>query len=71
MLLEQINSADPKVHTSHVRQALKEIVKHLRRDIDMVDDTKAQVLFETSAEVIEGIVKAFDDYDAGKEVAFR
>jgi len=71
MHLEQIESSDPKVHTANIRETMKELIKHLRRDIDVVDDTRAQVLFETSAEVLEGLVTAFNDYDAGKEVAFR
>ena len=39
MHLEQIESSDPKVHTANIRETMKELIKHLRRDIDVVDDT--------------------------------
>jgi hypothetical protein len=65
------DSSDPKVHTAHIRQALKDLVAHLRRDIERVAEPKARVLFETSAEVLQGLVKTYDDYDAAKETAFR
>ena len=64
-------SQDPKVHTAHVRQAIQELITHLRSDIDRVTEPRAQALFETSAEVLKGLVTAFNDYDAGKEAAFR
>jgi hypothetical protein len=65
------DSTDPKVHTGHIRHALKDLVAHLRRDIERVAEPKARVLFETTAEVLQGLVKTYDDYDAAKETAFR
>jgi hypothetical protein len=64
-------SADPKVHTAHIRGALEELTNHLRRDIERVTEPAARALFETTAEVLQGLAKAYADYDAGKESAFR
>jgi uncharacterized membrane protein len=64
------HSRDPKVHTAQIRQAMQDLITHLRQDVDRVDETRAQVLFETTAEVLEGLIKTYDDYAAGDEVAF-
>jgi len=70
MKFENHDSADPKVHTAQIRQVMQELITHLRHDVDRVGEARAQVLFETTAEVLEGLVKTYDDYDAGDEVAF-
>jgi hypothetical protein len=64
-------SADPKVHTAHIRGALEELTGHLRGDIERVTEPAARALFETTAEVLQGLAKAYADYDAGKEAGFR
>jgi len=64
-------NGDPKVHTARLRQEIKDVVDHLRRDVGVVGEPKARVLFETSAEVLLGLLNAYDDYDAGTEAAFR
>jgi hypothetical protein len=69
--LDDETSADPKMHTAHIRSALEELTGHLRRDIERVTEPSARALFETTAEVLQGLVKAYADYDAGKESAFR
>lgn len=71
MKTEHDDSRDPKVHTAHVRQAMQDLIEHLRHDIGKVDEPRAQALFETSAEVLKGLIKTYDDYDAGKETAFQ
>jgi hypothetical protein len=67
----ETDSAEPKVHTAHIRQAMKDLVGHLRRDIENVKEPRARVLFETTAEVLLGLIKTYDDYDVAKETAFR
>jgi hypothetical protein len=71
MKAQDETSTDPKVHTARLRQELSDVIDHLRRDIGVVSEPQARALFETSAEVLQGLVKAYDDYDAGKEAAFR
>jgi hypothetical protein len=46
---------------------LSELVDHLRRDVAKVDEPRAQALFETAAEVLLGLRKAFADYEEGLE----
>jgi hypothetical protein len=46
-------------------------VTHLREDVSKVNDAKAKVMFEVSAEVLSGLSKAYNDYEARAEAAFR
>jgi len=50
---------------------MRQIIDHLRGDVGKVMEPKAQALFETSAEVLTGLVKAFDDYEKKSEEAWR
>ena len=43
----------------------------MREDTGKFDEPKAQALFETSAEVLQGLRKAFDHYESGAEPAMR
>ncbi len=43
----------------------------MREDIDKVDEPRFKALFETSAEVLGGLIKAFDDYGKNTEAAWR
>ncbi len=54
-----------------MKSRLRADVEHLRRDIERVDDPKLRAMFETSAEVLLGLIKAYDHYDAGSEPAWR
>ena len=62
---------DPKHHTQKMKQRLRETVTHLRQDIEKVDEPQLAAMFETSAEVLTGLVKAFDDYEKKNEAAWR
>jgi uncharacterized membrane-anchored protein YhcB (DUF1043 family) len=62
---------DPRYHTQHMRQHLQEMIDHLRSDIDKVDEPQLKAMFETSAEVLGGLVKAFQDYEQKKEKAWH
>jgi len=46
-------------------------IDHLRDDVTKVDDPQFKALFETSAEVLGGLVKAFNDYERKSEAAWR
>jgi hypothetical protein len=43
----------------------------MREDIDKVDDPRFKAMFETSAEVLGGLIKAFGDYEKKNEAAWR
>ena len=44
------------------RDLMKGLVIELRASASLVKEPKAQALLETSAAVIEGLIKAFDGY---------
>jgi len=58
-------------HTQKLKAQMGELIVHLRADVGKVTEPKAQALFETSAEVLTGLVKAFDDYEKKNEEAWR
>jgi uncharacterized membrane-anchored protein YhcB (DUF1043 family) len=62
---------DPRHHTQKMKKRLQETIDHLREDIDKVDEPQLKAMFETSAEVLGGLVKAFSDYEQKNESAWR
>lgn len=58
-------------HTQEMQKRLNDTITHLRQDIDEVEEPKLRAMFETSAEVLEGLVKAFQDYEQKNESAWR
>jgi hypothetical protein len=62
---------DPKHHTQKMKKQLDDIVTHLRQDTSKVDEPQLAAMFETAAEVLKGLVKAFDDYEKKNEAAWR
>ena len=63
--------SDPRVHTQKMQKRLKEIQDHLREDIEKVDEPQLKAMFETAAEVLGGLMKAFGDYEKKNEAAWR
>jgi hypothetical protein len=61
----------PIHHTQKIKARMCQLIEHLREDAAKVTEPKAQALFETSAEVLTGLVKAFDDYEKKSEAAWR
>ncbi len=62
---------DPRHHTQKMQRTLKEVKQHLREDIEKVDEPQLKAMFETSAEVIGGLEKAFRDYEQKNDTAWR
>ena len=62
---------NPIHHTQKIKARMHRLIDHLRQDIGRVTEPKAQALFETSAEVLTGLVKAFADYEKKREAAWR
>ena len=58
---------DPRHHTQKMQQRLQEMMDHLREDIEKVADPRFKEMFETAAEVLGGLKKAFNDYEQKKE----
>ena len=62
---------DPRHHTQKMQKALHDITNHLREDVQKVDEPQLKAMFETSAEVLGGLEKAFRDYEQKNEKAWR
>ncbi|MBR0776557.1 hypothetical protein JQ543_23230 [Bradyrhizobium diazoefficiens] len=62
---------DPRHHTESMKKRLSQTIDHLRQDIGKVDEPQLKAMFETSAEVLTGLVKAFSDYEKKNEAAWR
>ena len=62
---------DPRQHVQKMQKALVEVRTHMREDIDKVDEPQFKAMFETSAEVLGGLIKAFEDYGKKNESAWR
>jgi hypothetical protein len=62
---------NPIHHTQKLKAQMRQLIDHLRGDVGKVTEPKAQALFETSAEVLIGLTKAFDDYEEKREEAWR
>jgi len=61
---------NPLHHTRKMAARLSETISHLRADIEKVDEPQFKAMFETSAEVLGGLVKAFEDYAKKNESAW-
>ena len=69
MKAEQKKGPNEHAHACELR--LKELRAHLRADIPKVQEPRMQAMFETAAEVLGGLAKAFRDYQEQKEPAFK
>jgi hypothetical protein len=71
--MRMASSADqsPQHHTQKMKKRFQETITHLREDIGKVDEPQFKAMFETSAEVLTGLVKAFEDYEKKNEGAWR
>jgi hypothetical protein len=69
--MKDLQTSDPREHSRNIRSELQDMVDHLRKDIGKVDDPQAKALFETSAEVISGLITAFTHYEQKSEEAWK
>ena len=65
------NSNDPIAHVSNLKSEFTSLIEHLRSDISKIEDRSAKALFETSAEVLIGLKKAFSDFESKSEPAWK
>lgn len=65
------SNGDPDHHMQNVGQMLNGIIEHLRADIEMMDEPKAQAMFETMAEVLQGLKTACAHYQQNIEIGMR
>lgn len=64
-------TSDPRFHTQRTQQRLREEIDHLREDVERVEEPQLRAIFETSAEVLGGVVKAIQDYERKNESAWN
>jgi hypothetical protein len=62
---------NPTYHAVKIRGMLKDVIKHCREDIEKVSEPKAQAIFETTAEVLTGLMTAYNHYETQVEEAMR
>ena len=62
---------DPRHHSLRIKEMLGQTMQHIRDDITKVDDPKAQALFETSAEVLNGLITAYEHFERRSEAAWK
>lgn len=64
-------NGNPTHHTQKMQHRLQEIADHLREDIEKVDEPQFKAMFETSAEVLEALIKTFRHYEQKTEKAWQ
>jgi hypothetical protein len=69
--MKELPKSNPLHHTQKIKVRMRRLIDHLRKDVGKIREPKAQALFETSAEVLTGLVKAFKDYEKKGEEAWR
>jgi hypothetical protein len=62
---------DPRWRAERIRRQLQETMKDLRHDIEQVEDPRLKAIMETSAEVIAGLLKTFQEYARKSESAWH
>jgi hypothetical protein len=64
-------TGDTREVLSNTKNQLDQLINQVRQDISQVQEPKAQALFETTAEVLIGLRKAYEDYAKGNEQAWQ
>jgi len=67
----QFAENDPRHHTAKLKDMLQQTAKHAREDIQKIGDPRGRALFEVTAEVLDGLTKAFRDFENKTETAWR
>ena len=63
--------SDPRYHAVRIRAQMDAVRRHAHEDAGKVDDASAKALFETTAEVLGGLIAAYEHYERGTEPAWR
>ena len=64
-------AANATQYSAQARAQLQGTINYLRDGVGEVDDVQAKALFETAAEVLGGLKKAFADFERGSESAWQ
>jgi hypothetical protein len=67
----QFPESDPRHHTPKIRRMLADAARNAREDGDKVTDLQARFLFETTAEILDGLLRATNHAERRSEPAWR
>jgi hypothetical protein len=67
----ETTSSHPTEHCENLKRELGDLMDHLRRDMERVDEPQFKALCETAAEVLGGLRNAFEHYGSKNEPAWR
>jgi len=65
---ERYAEDDPRHHTIEISGMLNDAIEHVREDVSKIED---RALFETTSEVVGGLVRANEDFETRSEEAWR
>ena len=68
---ERYAEDDPRHLTIKIRGMLNDAIEHVREDVGKISDPRGQALFETTAEVLGGLVRAYEDCETRSEETWR
>lgn len=54
---------DPRHHAAITQQMLANLATHARATVTKLDDPRGQTLFDTTAQVLNGLSQALSDYE--------
>ena len=63
-------TADPATHSSNIQQELEGLIRHVREDVERVNEPRFEALLETTAEVLGGLKTAYQHYSEKSERAW-
>lgn len=69
--MKDLETSDPREHAQNIRSGFQELADHLQRDVNKLEDAQAKALFETSREVLKGLITAFSHFEEKSEPAWR
>lgn len=55
----QYPASEPRHHTLKIQRLLSDLRDYCREDVGKVSEPKVQAMFETTAEVLQGLNKAY------------
>ena len=68
---ERYAEDDPRHHKIKIRGMLNDAIEHVHEDVGKISDPRGQALFETTAEVLGGLVTAYEDCETRSEETWR
>lgn len=62
--MNSLEPSNPKEHAQYIEQYITELKNLCHEETKLVTDPKARALFETTAEVLNGLEKAYSDFQS-------